>query len=124
AVKSRNMNIARLLLRLGADVNSTDEHFETALHFAAEKDYPDMIKLLLEANADINSKSEGGNSPLYYALGLSPFHQSFKFNQEAAKLLLEAGATVEQQHWDAMPQWFRDENARYNPTLQHSTLGL
>lgn len=83
-----------------------------------------MIKLLLEANADINSKSEGGNSPLYYALGLSPFHQSFKFNQEAAKLLLEAGATVEQQHWDAMPQWFRDENARYNPTLQHSTLGL
>lgn len=117
AVYYRRTNIARLLLTLGADVK------ETALHLAWKYYRPDiaMIKLLLEASADVNSRNEIGYSPLCFAVGIAPPRY---FVPEATKLLLEAGATVEQQHWDAMPQWFRDENARYNPTLQHSTLGL
>ncbi|KAJ5557218.1 hypothetical protein N7494_001133 [Penicillium frequentans] len=56
AVASRNIDIVKLLLERGADVNApADEHGgQTALQIAASQDYHSMVKLLKDHGADVN----------------------------------------------------------------------
>ncbi len=73
--------------------------------------------ILLEANANVDAKDGFGETPLSHTIGigLSASWTSPGFNQATNQLLLEAGATVEQCHWDATPHWFQEQNARYAP---------
>ncbi len=58
-----HLEVARLLLERGADVNAKNKHGFTPLHFAAGIGHTDVAKLLLEHGADVNAKDEHGRTP-------------------------------------------------------------
>lgn len=64
AVRSGNVELIKVILDAGPNVNEVDDLDETALHVAAQDDKPEMIKLLLEAGADINAKRIFDETPL------------------------------------------------------------
>jgi len=67
AVASRQVAIARLLIRHGADVNARQVGGFTPLHGAAQNGQLEMVQLLLEAGANINAEADNGRTPLDYA---------------------------------------------------------
>ena len=70
----------------GVEVNHRDNYNETALHWAAEKEYTDMVQVLLDAGADIDIKNNDGRSPLHWA--------SEGGALDVVKMLVRAGANV------------------------------
>jgi len=63
------------LLESGADIDAVDRRGETAMHGAAYKCAPEMIRLLDQRGADIgvwNSKNRAGWTPLMIAQGFRP----------------------------------------------------
>lgn len=63
-IKRENiMNIIRLLLKKGADVNIQDEYLDTPLHLATSTDDSEIVEILLEHGADIFIKNENGLTP-------------------------------------------------------------
>jgi ankyrin repeat protein len=71
AAASGQLALAGALLRCkgenGVDVNQTNEQGHSALHLAARKNQPAMIKLLLLSGAKIEARSDGGWTPLLSA---------------------------------------------------------
>jgi len=66
---------ARMLLKLGADVNAVDAHGETAMHAAAYKNLPKVVQFLADHGARIevwNRKNRYGWTPLMIAEGHRP----------------------------------------------------
>lgn len=95
-----NVEIAKILLENGADVNVADKDTdpETALafrgnegkaplHYAVENGHVEVARLLLQKGANVNLKDEDGCTPLYEAV--------FKGDVIIAKFLLENGADIE-----------------------------
>lgn len=78
-------NVRKLLkyLNNGANVNARDEDSSTALHYAADKKNPVLVKILLERGADVHAQDTEGRTPLFYC----------EASQRAALLIL-AGADV------------------------------
>ena len=67
AVQNNNIELVRLLLENGADVNIENEQAETALHYAAEQQVNlQILELLLNRGADPNSKDFIGNTLLFF----------------------------------------------------------
>lgn len=66
---------------------STDEFFKdkTALHWAAEKDQPEIARQLLDAGADIEAKTSWGATPLEWAATMG--------STSVAELLVARGAS-------------------------------
>ena len=65
AVRENSIEIAKLLLDHGADVNIQDSVGETSLHYAAENSFVEMTQLLLKAGANLNIQNNQGRTPLY-----------------------------------------------------------
>jgi len=84
ATSARNVEIARLLLTKGAQVNACQQLGVTPLHSAAHNGQIAMIELLLEYGAGVNAEMQGGRTPLDMAL-------EKEFTQ-AAELLRAHGA--------------------------------
>ena len=63
------IKVAKLLIDSGADVQAKDENDNdnTPLHVAARWDNIEIAKLLISAGADVNAKNKFGNSPLSWA---------------------------------------------------------
>jgi ankyrin repeat protein len=120
-----NEKMVRFLIEQGADVNVRNswEYNGTALHIAVTKG-EGVTRALLQANADVDAKDLWDNTPLSYTIRRAHLWERPIFNEATTKLLLEAGATVEQRHWDAMPHEFREQNAKYAPTPSFSTVLL
>ena len=114
------MEVVKLLLEKGANVNVQDIHGRTPLYWAAQNGYTEIVKLLLEKGADVNARDNDGNTPLHWAVGacdleivklllekganenhqdnnsITPLHSAVKTgNIELIKLLLEKGANLE-----------------------------
>ena len=60
ACRDGDLELARLLLSAGADVNARDKSGETPLHRAAEEGRTDVVRLLPEAGADSEVADAGG----------------------------------------------------------------
>lgn len=75
------INIAKLLIENGADVNQTTRHGETPLFFAKTAT---QIKLLIDNGADINKQKFDGMTVLLHAAGSN--------NHELTQMLITAGA--------------------------------
>lgn len=84
AASSHLIEIGRLLIEAGADVNKPDTIGQTPLMDACFKGDYKFVKLLLDNGADINKGSNSGKTPLQYAVSSE--------NYDLVKYLLENGA--------------------------------
>jgi ankyrin repeat protein len=78
------------LISLGADVNAVDKHGQTAMHGAAFKSLPKIVRLLAAHGAKIdiwNRKNDSGWTPLLIAQGFRP--GNFKPNTETIAAISE-----------------------------------
>ena len=60
-----------VLLIAGADVNSVNEHNQSALIFAVANGYTRCVELLIEAGADVNIVTDKGNTALHHCAATS-----------------------------------------------------
>jgi ankyrin repeat domain-containing protein 50 len=87
------VEVVKLLLEKGAELESKDSNGRTPLSWAAEKGHEAVVKLLLEKGAELESKGSNDWTPLSWAA---------ENGQEAVvKLLLEKGAELE-----SKDRWF------------------
>lgn len=68
AAHDGRMDVARLLLSKGAEVNSKDDAGFTPLHVAAFSDHAEIVELLLSHQADIDAKNHSGLTALMVAV--------------------------------------------------------
>lgn len=93
------LEAAKLLLKLGADVNAVDDNGETAMHGAALKNLPKVVQFLADNGAKIevwNQENKFGSTPLRLAQGYRPgnFKPSFETIEAIERVLLAAGAAI------------------------------
>jgi ankyrin repeat protein len=93
AVKADKLEIVKILLAHGADINARNYFQETALHYAAKKGNLNMIIYLIDRGAEINVADTAGNTPLTAVLtyGKTIGDQN---NLNIIKLLIEKGADL------------------------------
>ncbi len=89
AAEKGHMDIVKLFLDKGADVNAIDTRGGTALIFTAYSGHLDVIKLLFDKGADVNAKSSDGLTALMLA--------SCAGNQDIVRMLLDKGAKINEQ---------------------------
>ena len=105
---------ARLLLKLGADVNLVDENGETAVHGATYQNWPKLIQFLADNGADVsiwNNRNRWGWTPHLIAHGYRKgnFRPDVATIETIERLMRAAGVTPpppgrnvvsNQQGWD------------------------
>jgi ankyrin repeat protein len=64
---TRPIDVARELIKRGANVNAQTQHGVTPLMIAAARNVTPMIGLLVQANADVALKSKEGKTALQIA---------------------------------------------------------
>ncbi len=85
SARSGQLNILKLLLRSGAQVNLiAEDRGSTALLDSAIERNKDMVKILIEAGADVNIQSKDGQTALVVVVGAG--------DEELAEMLVKAGA--------------------------------
>ncbi len=68
AAAMQNLELGRLLVQRGANVNCRGEEGGTPLHEVAGNGQIEFAKLLLDRGANVNAKDDGGKTPLTIAL--------------------------------------------------------
>ena len=85
------LEAVKLAIELGNDVNATDKNGNTAMHGAAFKQLPEVVKLLTEKGARVdvwNKNNVSGWSPLRIAVGVHR-GMNFRFHIPTADALKE-----------------------------------
>ena len=72
------LELARITLDLGVDVNAADRRGDTALHFAVRQGFESVIELLAERGADLNAKNRRDQTPLSLAKSAQPIPGSYE----------------------------------------------
>jgi uncharacterized protein len=96
--ESEVLAAVRLALELGADVNAVDSNGETAVHAAAYKNLPKVVKLLVARGARIelwNRPNRFGWTPLAIAVGyrFGNFKPSAETEAAVREVMIAAGVT-------------------------------
>lgn len=86
AVINKDLNMIRLLLKYGANINSVDERGESAVLLAAYLNQFEVVRYLQGAGADINLASKAGITPIMTAADHG--------NLALVKYLLSKGASL------------------------------
>ncbi|KAH7115529.1 ankyrin repeat-containing domain protein [Dactylonectria macrodidyma] len=86
AMRGRQDNMVRLLIRLGSDLSCSSG--STALHIAAAVGSTHLFQELFDAGCDMGHKDSAFNTPISYAVS-SPQYE------ETVRYLLELGATMD-----------------------------
>ena len=100
-ISEAHLDLARLLLSHGADVNKSDTDSFTPVHccaiFPKQSSRGPLIQLLLDAGADVNAKTSDGETPLAIALGLSGWRSpdDARACLDMMTRLLRAGAALD-----------------------------
>jgi ankyrin repeat protein len=84
AVDAGNSDMAKLLLRNGANINTDTSYWGTALSIAASNDDENMTGFLIKSGADRNKQGKGGKTALMIA--------AMKGNIRIAEQLIQNGA--------------------------------
>jgi len=101
AASSNRLDLAKLLIEHGANVNQSSASGLTALHYAALENYDEMAKLLLKNNANVDptmdySSTDGnyGQEPLVWEyIGATPLLIAIENgSKEVVSVLIKAGA--------------------------------
>lgn len=90
------LEAAKLLLRLGADINAMDANGDTPMHAAALKNLPKVVQFLADHGAkpeSWNRKNKFGSTPLMIAQGYRPgnFKPSLETVEAVQRVMLAAG---------------------------------
>ncbi len=80
------LDMVRLLLEKGADINFKGNNGGTALMYACVKGDPEIVKLLLENGADVDAKDGSLMTALMWA--------SYEGRPDVLRMLLEKGADI------------------------------
>ena len=83
-----DLEMVKLFMEKGADVNAKNSDGGTVLMFAARGGNLEVVKLLLEKGLDVNAKDKGGRTVLMFAASTDGGQV------EVVKLLLEKGLDV------------------------------
>ncbi|GEM_PF-6106020 len=86
AQKNDDLELVKLLIEKGAEVNGVDERGFTVLHRAIGYGHTEIALALIQARANLKDSNDLANTPLMAAAG--------KGNLEIVKALIEAGADV------------------------------
>jgi len=62
-----NIEIVKLLIETGADINAKNNYGSTSLMYASKIGHKKIVLLLIEAGADINAKNNYGYTVLMFA---------------------------------------------------------
>jgi len=107
-----HLEIMKLLIFHGADVNSKNNSGNTPLIWASKFGYLNIVKLLIDNNAHVNSKNNYGNTPLIiakknnhldivnYISGVELLIYLTNRDLKQAKALFENTADIDTQHKD------------------------
>ena len=87
---AQHVDISRVLVSQGADVNAVDEEFSSPLHCSCEN--TDVAKVLLVHGANVNAVDKYGRTALYRLCLFSRYHHEASL--DAALLLIKHGACV------------------------------
>lgn len=79
-----NLEMVRLLLEMGANINGGDNENSNVLHCAAIANSVPIVDFLLDKGMNIDAQDVNGLTPLYFA--------AERGNEEAVKRLLSKGA--------------------------------
>ena len=86
AATSGNVEIARILLDAGADIDAGDSDNSTALGVAAMRGHAPLVGFLIERGANVNHRDRKADCPLSFAVSAG--------KEEIARQLVEAGADL------------------------------
>ena len=128
AVLNEDIEMVNILLEHGADfrIRQLDDQNQNVLHCAASTS-SEMTRCILRANPsreDLDAEVKLWSPTPRTALGIAighPLAWYLTFNEVTTLLLLEAGATVDQNDWNIMPRWFRERHALYDPSQPSHT---
>ena len=108
ATKSGDLNIVCMLLDAEIDINSLDEHGQTALMNAAHSGDVGLIQVLIQSGADLNHTAKYRLTALMLAV--------ISNHLEIVRLLVDAGADMEikgsKTPFDRTPLEYAQENGR------------
>jgi E3 ubiquitin-protein ligase mind-bomb len=68
ATLNNHIEVAKVLIQNGANVDSVTENNQTPLHLAVERQNGQIVRLLVEENANVNIPDRYGDTPLHCAL--------------------------------------------------------
>lgn len=97
ALRSGNIELSKLLIKFGSDINAVDNLGRHGLHISAELGILSSIQLLImDYNVDPNITIVSPNG----MNGQTPLHWAYKEKQkQAIKLLIELGANISIKDW-------------------------
>ena len=84
AIKAGDTARVRALIDKRVDVNAAQQDGTTPLHWAVDRDRPDMVQMLIRAGANVKAANRYGATPLWLA--------SVNGNPKTIAMLLEGGA--------------------------------
>lgn len=86
AIKYGNVDVVRILIENGADINIICDNGWSPIHFCVLWEMFDIAKILIENGANINATDKSGRTPLHHA-SLHPYPKQIR-------ALIELGADV------------------------------
>jgi ankyrin repeat protein len=98
AADTGNIEIAKVLLSKGADIEARNGDGLTPLHMAVASGRPKMVRFLLGQGADIEATNEQGDTPLLWGALMGDWVTS----HEAIKVLIQRGANLQARNWDGL----------------------
>ena len=93
-MRVRDVKMARLLIKNGADVTAVDDSGMTPLMQACNLDARGVVKLLIDLGADVHARSKIGATALIYAVYTRSMSMKKPKKGDTVDLLLAAGADV------------------------------